>query len=189
VPSNPEEEFWTREDRRGRGGQGGGWAYWGLVRAEGCGEGVGGWWGEGGVRGGGGRVGGGSERSVLVKLARLPLWSTMDCQWEELVGERRPGESNYWGRGSFGQPGPDCGGSEVRMGRGSGVQLSCNPNNRQSFGLAASTKSSTRQAAARSGVRESTTGQEEGVNSTINLEREEGMEEPMAFVSSQCCCS
>jgi len=22
VPSNPEEEFWTREDRRGRGGQG-----------------------------------------------------------------------------------------------------------------------------------------------------------------------
>jgi len=59
VPSNLEEEFWTREDWQGRGGQGGGWAYWGLVRVEGCGEGVGGRWE-------------GLERLVLVKTALLP---------------------------------------------------------------------------------------------------------------------
>jgi len=46
-----------------------------------------------------------------------------------------------------------------------------------------------RQAAARSRVHKSTMGREEGVNSTINLEKEEGREEPMAFVTSRCCYS
>ncbi len=85
VPSNPEEEFWTREDQRGRGGQGGGWAYRGLVRAEGCGEGVGGRWE-------------GSERLVLVKTALFPPRSTMGHRWEELVGGGGRGRADT-GRG------------------------------------------------------------------------------------------
>jgi len=115
VPSNPEGEFWSREDRRGRGGQGGGWAYRGLVGAGGCWEGVEGQWE-------------GSERLVLVETAWLPLRSTMDHQWEELVGEQRPGKSKYWERGGSGRPGPDCGDLEVRMGRGGRVRPSCDPN-------------------------------------------------------------
>jgi len=64
----------------------------------------------------------------------------MESQWEELVGERRPEESGYLGRGGSGQPGPDCEGLEVGMRRGGWVRLSYNPNDRQLFGLVASTK-------------------------------------------------
>jgi len=44
MPSNPDGEFWSRKDQWGRGGQGGGWAYRGLVGPGGCWEGVEGRW-------------------------------------------------------------------------------------------------------------------------------------------------
>jgi len=91
MPSNPEEEFWTREDRRGRGGQGGGWAYRGLVRAEGCREGVGGRW-ERSER----LVGAGEDGSVA---SAVDDGSSMGGAW----GERRPGKNGCGARGGSGR--------------------------------------------------------------------------------------
>jgi len=44
-------------------------------------------------------------------------------------GEAEARGEQLLGRGGFSQPGPGCGGLEMRMGRGGGVRPSCNPNN------------------------------------------------------------